>query len=242
MKVLVLGATGATGRLVIQQLINRKVELKAVIRKDSSLLKDLEKNKLLECIWGNISEFDINKNMDLINDCDAVICCLGHNITFKGLFGKPRMLVSDSIKNICDAISKTQKEKVKVKVKLILMNTTGNMNKKIKENYSFGDRIVLSLLNILLPPQKDNVEAARYLSNNIGENNSKIEWIAVRPDTLINEENESEYEIIESPKRSPVFDAGKTSRINVAHFMVELLHNNELWNLWKFKMPVIYNK
>lgn len=238
MKVLVLGATGATGRLVVQQLINRKVELKAVIRKDSSVLKDLEKNKLLECIWGNISEFDINKNMDLINDCDAVISCLGHNITFKGLFGKPRMLVSDSIKNICDAISKTQKEKVK----LILMNTTGNMNKKIEENYSFGDRIVLSLLNILLPPQKDNVEAAGYLSNNIGENNSTIEWIAVRPDTLINEENKSEYEIIESPKRSPVFDAGKTSRINVSHFMVELLLNENLWNTWKFRMPVIYNK
>jgi putative NADH-flavin reductase len=238
MKVLVLGATGATGRLVVQQLVNRKVEVKAVIRKDSSVLKDLEKNKLLECIWGNISEFDINKNMDLINDCDAMICCLGHNISLKGLFGKPRMLVSDSIKNICEAISRTQKEKGK----LILMNTTGNMNKKIKENYSFGDRIVLSLLNILLPPQKDNVEAARYLSNNIGENNSKIEWIAVRPDTLINEENESEYEIIESPKRSPVFDAGKTSRINVSHFMTELLLDEDLWKKWKYKMPVIYNK
>ncbi len=238
MKVLLLGATGATGRLVVQQLINRKVEVKAVIRKDSSVLKDLEKNKLLECVAGNISEFDINKNMDLINDCDAVISCLGHNISFKGLFGKPRMLVSDSIKNICEAISRTQKEKVK----LILMNTTGNMNKKIKENYSFGDRIVLSLLNILLPPQKDNVEAARYLSNNIGENNSKIEWIAVRPDTLITEENESEYDIIESPKRSPVFDAGKTSRINVSHFMTELLLDEGLWMKWKFRMPVIYNE
>jgi hypothetical protein len=101
---------------------------------------------------------------------------------------------------------------------------------------------VLSLLNILLPPQKDNVQAARYLSHNIGENNSKIEWIAVRPDTLINEEKVSEYEIVESPKRSPVFDTGKTSRINVSHFMIEFLFNNELWNMWKFKMPVIYNK
>ena len=187
---------------------------------------------------GNISEFDINKNMDLINDCDAVLCCLGHNISFKGLFGKPRMLVGDSIKNICKAIAESKNEKVK----LILLNTTGNMNKKIKENYSFGDRMVLSLLTLILPPQKDNVDAAKYLSNQLGENNSKIEWITVRPDTLINEENESEYEIFESIKRSPVFDAGKTSRINVAHFMVELLLNKTLWEKWKFKMPVIYNK
>lgn len=52
----------------------------------------------------------------------------------------------------------------------------------------------------------------------------------------------SAYEIIESPKRSPVFDAGKTSRINVAHFIIELLLNEDWWDLWKFKMPVIYNK
>ncbi len=120
------------------------------------------------------------------------------------------------------------------------MNTTANMNRKLQENYSSKDRFVLSLLQLLLPPHKDNVEAASYLSNVIGENNSTIEWVAVRPDTLINEEKVSEYEIVESIKRSPVFDAGKTSRINVAHFMVELLLNEKLWNTWKFRMPVIY--
>ena len=238
MKVLVLGASGATGRLVVKQLLNKNINVKAVVRNESLVLNELKNNDLLEIITGNISEFNLNNNIELINDCDAVVFCLGHNISFKGLFGKPRMLVSDSIKNICEAVSITQKEKAK----LILMNTTGNMNKKIKENYSFGDRIVLSFLTLILPPQKDNVEAARYLSNNIGENNSKLEWISVRPDTLINEENESEYEIFESIKRSPVFDAGKTSRINVAHFMVELLLNKTLWEKWKFKMPVIYNK
>ncbi|KAF0138993.1 MAG: hypothetical protein FD122_3566 [Stygiobacter sp.] len=96
-------------------------------------------------------------------------------------------------------------------------------------------------LRYLLPPQKDNEEAAKYLSNTLGEDNSKIEWAAVRPDTLINKEKESEYEIFKSPKQSPVFDAGKTSRINVAHFMTELLCKEEMWEKWKYKMPVIYN-
>jgi nucleoside-diphosphate-sugar epimerase len=238
MKVLVLGATGTTGKLVVKQLLNRNVNVKVVIRSGSNKLNDLSNSEYLETIVGNISEFDLNKYIDLINDCDAVVCCLGHNINFKGIFGKPRMLVSDSIKNICNAIERSKKEKVK----LILMNTTANTNIKLNENYSFKDRIVLSLLKLLLPPHKDNVEAATYLANTIGENNSKIEWIAVRPDTLINEENVSEYEIVESPKRSPVFDAGKTSRLNVAHFMVELLFDMGLWESWKFRMPVIYNK
>jgi putative NADH-flavin reductase len=238
MRVLILGATGATGSLVVRQLINKNVVVKAVIRSGSNKLDDLLNGDYLETIVGNISEFNLLKYIELINDCDSVVCCLGHNINFKGIFGKPRMLVSDSIKNICKAIEKSNKDKIKI----ILMNTTANMNIKLNENYSRKDRIVLSLLKILLPPHKDNVEAADYLSNIIGENNSKIEWIAVRPDTLINEENVSEYYIVESPKRSPVFDAGKTSRINAAHFMIELLLDENLWEKWKFKTPVIYNK
>lgn len=237
MKVLVLGATGATGRLVVKQLLTRNVNIKAVIRNQSIVLNEFKSNDLLEIIIGNISEFDLNKTLELISDCDSVVCCLGHNINFKGIFGKPRMLVSDSIKNICNAIERSKKDKVK----FILMNTTANINKKLNENYSFKDKVVLSLLTLLLPPHKDNVEAAKFLSFTIGKNNSKIEWIAVRPDMLINEEQDSKYEIWDSPKRSPVFNAGKTSRINAAHFMVELLLNEDWWHLWKFKMPVIYS-
>ncbi|MCZ7616269.1 MAG: NAD(P)H-binding protein [Ignavibacteriaceae bacterium] len=111
MKVLVLGATGGTGSLVARQLINLCVNVKVVIRSASNKLNDLSNIEFLETIVGNIAEFDLNKNIELIMDCDAVICCLGHNINFKGIFGKPRMLVSDSIKNICNAIERSKKEK-----------------------------------------------------------------------------------------------------------------------------------
>lgn len=237
MKVLVLGATGATGRLVVQQLIRRNIEVKIVVRQINDVIEKYIVNGQLECLVGNISEYEGSKMVELLGDCDAVISCLGHNITFKGMFGKPRMLVTNCIKHACEAIEKGKNKKVKV----ILMNTTANINRKINEKYSLKDRIVLSLLRYLLPPQKDNEEAANYLSNTIGENNSRIEWTAVRPDTLINEEKETKYEIFVSPKQSPVFDAGKTSRINVAHFMTELLLNKGLWEKWKYKMPVIYN-
>ena len=238
MKVLVLGATGATGNLVVRQLIKKNVHVKAVKRSGNSKLDDLLQSEYLETITGNISEFNFTKNLELINDCNAVICCLGHNISFSGIMGKPRKLVSDSIKNVCNAIDKSKNEPVK----LILMSTTANANIKLNENYTAKDRAVLSFLKLFLPPHKDNIEAASYLVKTVGENNSRIEWAAVRPDALINEEKESKYEICESPKRSPVFDPGKTSRINVAHFIVELLLNEDWWDLWRFKMPVIYNK
>ncbi|HAI41790.1 MAG TPA: NAD-dependent epimerase, partial [Maribacter sp.] len=38
-----------------------------------------------------------------------------------------------------------------------------------------------------------------------------------------------------------IFNAGKVSRINVAHFMASLIHDKNLWNTWKGKMPVIYS-
>ncbi|MCX6175489.1 MAG: SDR family oxidoreductase [Ignavibacteriales bacterium] len=236
MKVLVLGATGSTGRLVVKHLININVETKIVVRDIKNVSQDFLNNKLLECVVGNISEFEQEKYLNLIIDCDAVISCLGHNISFRGIFGKPRRLVTSCVRNICEAIERNNRNKVKV----ILMNTTANRNRKINEKYSLADRIVLSFLSFALPPQKDNEKAAKYLSNIIGEN-TNIEWTAVRPDTLINEEKENEYEIFESPKQSPVFDAGKTSRINASHFMIDLLLNEELWEKWKYKMPVIYN-
>jgi hypothetical protein len=83
--------------------------------------------------------------------------------------------------------------------------------------------------------------AANYLVHNIGEK-SNINWVAVRPDSLFDEENESDYEVYDHKVRSPIHDPGKTSRINVSHFMVALITDDNLWNKWNNKTPVIYNK
>ena len=68
-----------------------------------------------------------------------------------------------------------------------------------------------------------------------------IEWTAVRPDGLIDEKTVSKYTLHPSPTRSAIFNAGKISRINVAHFMADLITDNNTWNKWKGQMPVIYN-
>jgi len=66
----------------------------------------------------------------------------------------------------------------------------------------------------------DNEQAADYLRTQIGQSDSMIEWAAVRPDGLINAEEASEIDVHRSPTtRSAIFNAGKTSRINVGHFM-----------------------
>jgi hypothetical protein len=87
----------------------------------------------------------------------------------------------------------------------------------------------------------DNEKAADYLRTSIGQNDRAIEWTAVRPDNLIDEENVTEYKVHTSPIRSAIFNAGRTSRINVGHFMADLITDDNTWNKWKGQMPVIYN-
>jgi hypothetical protein len=69
-----------------------------------------------------------------------------------------------------------------------------------------------------------------------------VEWVAVRPDDLIDETEVSAYDVHPSPIRSAIFDPGQTSRINVGHFMADLITGDDIWPQWKGQMPVIYNK
>ena len=64
----------------------------------------------------------------------------------------------------------------------------------------------------------------------------------MRPDGLTDEAEVTPYDIHASPTRDAIFDAGKTSRINVADFMANLLTDDDLWSRWHGQMPVIYNR
>ena len=138
----------------------------------------------------------------------SVVSCLGHNLSFKGLFGPPRRLVTDVTRRLCRAVNAN---KPTGKVKFILMNTTGNRNRDLDEKISFGQKRVIGLLRLLLPPHADNENAADYLRARIGQNDESIEWAVVRPDTLTDEDAISAFEVHASPIRSAIFDAGTTS-------------------------------
>lgn len=238
MRVLVLGASGNTGKLVVKQLLDRNIETRILIRENRVISKEIMDSPLIDVIRGSIGEFNQKEMDNLIEDCDIVISCLGHNISFKGIFGKPHNLVVDAVKKVCSASKRSNKNMIKI----ILMSTTAYTNFAIGEKNSFGEKIVFSLFKWLLPPHRDNLKTADYLINEVSKHEAKIEWVAVRPDTLTHNDQVSPYEIHESPVRSPIFNAGKTSRINVSQFMIELTTDEELWKKWSFKTPVLYNK
>lgn len=239
MTTLVAGASGATGKLLVEQLLNSGVKTRVIVRTMDNLPEKIKNHENVSIICANILDLTENELVEHVKGCNAVASCLGHNLNFKGLFGEPRRLVTDATRRLCNAVKANHPEQP---VKFVLMNTTGNSNRDLAEKISFGQKIVIGLLRLILPPHVDNENAADYLRKNIGQKNKSIEWAAVRPDGLIDEDVVTDYEIHPSPIRSAIFDAGKTSRINVGHFMAELITNEKNWMKWKGQMPVIYNK
>ena len=236
---LVVGASGATGRLLVEQLLKRGQNVRVIVRSPASLSEFLKNHDNMSVIQTSLLDLSDAEMAQHVNGCDAVASCLGHNMSLKGIYGHPRRLVTDATSRLCQAIKANKSAE---STKFVLMNTAGNSNRDLHEPISFGQRFVIGLLRLLLPPHVDNERAADYLRTRIGQNDGAIEWAVVRPDNLLNEDEVTEYEVYPSPTRSAIFDAGSTSRINVAHFMARLITEDGLWNKWQGQMPVIYNK
>ena len=238
MTTLVVGASGATGRLLVKQLLEQGEKVKIIVRSVDSLPDSLIQNDQLMITQASLLKMTDTELARQVQGCRAVASCLGHNLTFQGMFGHPRRLVTDGVQRLCQAIEKTRPD---TPVKFILMNTTGNQNTQAGETVTTAQSVVTGLIRQLLPAHADNEEAAAYLQSNFGANQNRIEWAAVRPDSLINNASVTEYDLYPSPIRSAIFNAGKTSRINVAHFMSQLIIKESSWEKWKGQMPVIYN-
>ncbi len=237
--ILVVGASGATGRLLVRQLLDKGYIVNAVIRPHNTLFDDWDSNQNLNLVRATILDLNDSQLDELVGECVAVVSCLGHHLSFKGIFGKPRRLVTDSVKRLCEAVKRRAGGPV---TKIIVMNTTGNANRDIPEKISLAQSCVIGLLRILLPPHADNEQAADFLRLTVGQADPEIKWVVVRPDALTNDEVVSEYEVYPSPIRSAIFDSGDTSRINVANFMARLIDEEKLWETWQGKMPVVYNR
>jgi nucleoside-diphosphate-sugar epimerase len=245
-KVLVLGATGATGSLLVKQLLCCSFEVTAIVRSASRLPDELRDQ--IKIVEAAISEFPEKELKSILMDCDSVVSCLGHNLSFNGVYGQPRRLVKQAIDKVCRVA-----ESLSHPLKVVLMSSSGVQNQLLDESTPLSQKAVISILRHTIPPHKDNEQAAAVLVNTRSANTdtrsssthhcntTKIEWVIVRPDTLIDEAEVTAYDLETSPIRNVIFDAGQTSRINVANFMTRLLSDNDLWQRWQGKMPVIYN-
>lgn len=247
---LVLGATGATGKYVVRYFLEKEYTVKAVVRsaeKMQSLLSSMEgfefdKKKL---ILKEASVLDLTEQelLELLNGCQSVVSCLGHNMTFSGIFGHPRNLVVEALKKTCEAIIKmkaeTKSSEDSGKMKLVLMGTVGVPHPEGSDNIrTLSERFLLRCLHYTLPPHSDNEMATEYLYKTIGKSHKSLEWSIVRPDDLLDGDG-TKYEVSKKPGGSLFGGDTKTTRANAAQFMVDLIINKDLWSKWVFDLPVV---
>ncbi|WP_028672484.1 NAD(P)-dependent oxidoreductase [Saccharospirillum impatiens] len=243
MKFFIAGSTGATGRHVTNLLLQQGHQVVTVARNTAALNKEISLYPQLEVKVGSLLELADDELDNLISGCDGVISCLGHNLTFKGIYGAPRLLCREAVERISRSIIRTRRQHAgkRPPTMFLLMNTNGNRNRDLAEKLSAGDRLVIGIVRLLLPPHRDNELAAEFLRKDIGQNHPDIRWVVVRPDGLVNIDQVSDYQSFPSPVRGVVFNSGQVSRINVAHFITTMACDASEWQKWEGRMPVVYN-
>jgi putative NADH-flavin reductase len=228
---LVVGATGNTGKHVVQFLLDQGQNVKVLARSKDRMLSLLTQKEdygdRLHITEATVLSIPEEQLKDMVIDCDAVVSCLGHNLTMKGMFGRAdRRLVRDSVQRLTGAMPSS--------TKLILMGSDG-VGHPDDDRRSFVERVVLFLLRNLIPPHADNEETAAHLLQT-----KTPEWCVVRP-TDLQDGAPSKYTLYAKPPGS-LFGSGIATRSNVAKFMVDLIVTPETWSQYKFQMPVLHDQ
>lgn len=73
-KVLVAGASGQTGRLIVENLLSKGVSVQALVR-DAYKARSIQQLKDCECIEADLYKYETVKKA--IGDCNVVICAIG---------------------------------------------------------------------------------------------------------------------------------------------------------------------
>ena len=225
-----------TGRALVAQLLSKGHRVRAIVRSPRKLPADVLNHPNVTVIEASVLDLSDREMAEHVRDCDAVVSCLGHVMDLKGIFGEPRRLCTDATRRLCNAIAENRPNKP---IKFILMNTVGVQNPDLEEKRAWFERWLLALLRHSVPPHLDNEAAAEHLHQNVGKGSTHVEWCSVRPDSLVDAEI-SLYDVEQSPTTG-ILTGRPTARANVAHFMIELVENAELWSTWRFGMPVIMN-
>lgn len=235
--VLLLGGTGRTGGRVLRQLLDRGIAVRAIVRSAARLPEGVTGHPGLTVTEADVLSLSREEMTEQVRGCDAVVSCLGHRTDLKGVFGAPRELVAPMLERACAAAAAVRPTEP---IKVILMSTVAvHRSGGLDARRGYAGRAFMAILRALVPPAKDNQDAADFLLEEVGTDSPFVQWVAVRPDTLV-EGDVSEYVLHESLVAS-LAKPDESAMSNVAHFMCELVTDSKAWDAWQGKLPVIVN-
>ena len=205
MKVLVFGATGGTGNLVVQQALENGFEVTAFVRNPEKLKI---KNANLKIVQGDVLQQSSIDNF--MKGQDAVICCLGMPATKVG------KLRSEGTQNIITAMTKAGVSR------FICQTSLGYGDSKAVLDFT-----PFVFRKIIVPYLLKKTFEDHFLQE-INIKKSKFNWTIVRPGNLTNKKHTGNYKSGFDYNDSTL--KVKISRADVADFLIKSISNPNSYN------------
>lgn len=218
MRILLLGATGRTGKLLLEQALNHGHIVHVLVRNKQKI--PLQKFNLL-LFEGSPADRDALD--DAMRGCDAILNVL--NISRKYEFPwaglrTPKDFLSVTMRNIVELSAKN-------KVRRIVFTSAWGVS-ETKKDLPRWFRWLVDNSSIRYPYQ-DHERQEEIIKN------SNLDWTAVRPVFLTNSNNHKEIVVGEDGQAKPRL---YLSRRNLAAFMLEVLEKNS----YLCQAPVVSEK
>ena len=193
MRLLIVGATGGTGRQLVRQALERGDEVTALARTPSRL--DVEHERLT-VVRGDV--MDPTSVESAVRGQEAVLCALGHKRWFF-----PTRILSEGTRNLIRAMEKESVRRLVCETSLGIGDTWGRM----------GLYYTLFVGNFILPFYFfDKVRQERVIRQ------SSLDWVIVRPGALTNGPKRGVYR--HGPRVGNWVWTVRISRADVADFML----------------------
>jgi putative NADH-flavin reductase len=218
MHILILGATGRTGRILLNEALNRGHRVSIVVGHKGSLKTD---PGLIDVHEGTpLNKFTLAEAM---SGCEAILSTLNISRVSDFPWSKLRTskdFLSSSMKKILELANEKH-------ISRIIITTAWGVA-ETKKDIPFWFRWLINNSNIRFP-YIDHEKQEEMLKH------SDTNWTIVRPVGLTDSEREKEIQVSLNNIPKPSL---KISRKNVALFMLDVLENN----LYNRQCPVISEK
>lgn len=198
MQLLVVGATGGTGKQVVEQALQRGHYVTAFVR-DPAKLPIQHPN--LTVLTGDVLKPDTL--LPVVRRQDAVICALGNKP------GQKDEAVAVGTINLIDAMQQAG-------VRRLLVVSSLGVGTSYEEASLPSKLVIKTLLSGVIAEKEKQEQAIRA---------SKLDWVIVRPTSLTNGSITGKYRIGEHLPFS-TFSFPRISRADVAAFLLNQLEND----------------
>jgi uncharacterized protein YbjT (DUF2867 family) len=195
-RLLIVGATGGTGRQLVAQALERGYSVTALVRDPSRLPIE---HPRLTILTGDV--LDPASLEPAVRGQEAVLCALGHKRYFV-----PTSILSAGTRNLLRAMESHGVARIVCETALGLGDSAGRM----------GLYYTLFVVPVILPFYFwDKTRQERAVAA------SKVEWVVVRPAALTNGSRRGSYR--HGPRVGSFLITARISRADVADFMLRQL-------------------